>query len=322
MPSNCILLVAHIENDIHLDALQKCIGGIKENSPSSPIVLTLTGNADVAKDALNSVDHYVITTINTLDYIENPLNVFYTTTAWSLVYTIPAPRRYYGFAQLQKTAIGLQAAMVLGYKNFLVMNYDATIMDKGFVDYMFSEKDSVFFNFNGLGNGNRFSSDIFKLDMDGANKVIALCNNKRLYDELAAKDNGFMLEDVLGEMILHYNIKYRKLIAHTSGIFQLFPFKILINNSYNEGAMSAVANEMLHVLVTDQGHPRYTLDGKLEIGYDGNFTSFDVSSPTSILFPVTKYEGKDVDITVRTSFGESKVRLRKEVIENSILHFN
>lgn len=319
MNDKCILLVAHIDNDVHLDALDKCLNGIKQNAPNYPIILSLTGNIDYVKDRLPMVDHYITTSINTLEYLESPLNVFYSTVEWSIIYTIQPPRRYYGFAQLQKTAIGLQAAITLGYKHFLVMNYDATILDKGFVDYMFSESESVFFNFTIGGNGNRFSSDIFKLDLDGAIKLMQMCANKELYDELSRKDSGLMLEDVLGEMVLHYDIKCRKLIAHTSGIFQLYPFKILINNSYNEGAMAAVRDGVLHILITEQGHPRYTLDGKIEIGYEGNFTTFDVSKPTSILFPITKYEGNDVDIIVRTSFGESKVKLRKDVIENSTI---
>jgi hypothetical protein len=104
-------------------------------------------------------------------------------------------------------------------------------------------------------------------------------------------------------------------------MFQLSPFKVLVNNSFNEGAMAAVHNGTVHLLITNQGHPRYTLDGKLDIGYNGNYTSFDVSNPVSILYPIAPYEGKDIEIVVRTSFGEVPVIITKQLLENSVIEW-
>jgi hypothetical protein len=316
----CIVIVAHITDSGQSTVLDNCIQRLRKHAPKYPILLSVTGDIHLIKNRLGDVNHFLFTNLNTLNVIESPLSVFYQTSAWSIIYNIPAPRYYYGFAQLQKTAIALEGAMSLGYTQFLVMNYDAYLMEDGFVDYMFSEQQSIFFNF--INHQIRMSSDVFKLDMIGARAVISLVEDAELYHSLAAKCDGHMLEDVLGLMVQHYNIPYRKLSANATDMFQINPFKVLINNSYNEGAMAASIDGKLHLLITSQGHPRFTLDNKLEVGYNGNFTTFDLSVPTSILYPITDYTGNDVEIVVRTSFNESVVVLRKNVIENTTVIFH
>ena len=316
----CVILVAHITDIGHATVLSNCIERLRIHAPSYPILLSVTGNSDLVKEHITKVDHFIFTNINSLNVINSPLSVFYTTSSWTITYNIPAPRFYYGFAQLQKTAIALEGAMALGYSQFLVMNYDAYVMEDGFVDYMFSESQSIFFQFNRYQV--RMSSDVFKLDMVGAKAVIALTENHSIYDSLAQQCDGHMLEDVLGLMLNHYNVPCRRFAASSEDMFQITPFKVLINNSYNEGAMAAQINGQLHVLVTNQGHPRFTLNNKLEIGYDGKFTQFDLSTPVSTLHPITEYTGNDVEIIVRTSFDESKVVLKKQVIENTIVTFH
>lgn len=316
--NNCIILVAHITTEDSLQVLNTCIQRMQIHAPNYPIILSASGNFTLLQQ-LQSVDHCIITTINSLESVQTSLHVFYKTSAWQLTYNIPAPRPYYGFAQLQKTTLAIQGARTLGYTQFLVMNYDAYLMEDGFVDYMFSEPSSVFFQFT--GHQHRMSSDIFKLNMAGAEAMIHLTEHKTLYEEFTQRAEAGMLEDVLGHMIAHYGIPTRLFTAHNTEFLQLNPFKILINNSYNEGAMAGIVDNVVHVLVTHQGHPRYTLDGKLAIGYNGEFTEFDVSIPCAILHPITEYQGRDVNIIIRTSFGEFPVTLRADVLQNTHITF-
>lgn len=316
MNEKCIILVTHISNKNHAIILQKCIESLRRYSPEYPILLCSTGDTSLIHDQLSSVDHYIFTSANTLNKLDSSLSVYHATSHWKITYNIPAPRYYYGFAQMQKTAIALQGAMTLGYKHFLVMNYDTLLLESGFVDYMFSEAGSIFFNFP--NSPIRMSSDMFKLNVESAKAIMSL-GDIATYNMFAEKHGGNMLEDVLGEMLLQNQINFRKLDASNSSMFQLHPFRVIVNNSFNEGAMAAVHNNMVHLLVTHQGHPRYTLDGKVEIGYKGNFTTFDVSQPMSALHPITEYTGNDVEITVRTSFGEMPVVITKHLLENSVI---
>ena len=312
----CIILVAHISNSTHATILKNCIDSIKQYSPNYPILLCSTGDVSSIYDQVSRVDHHIFTSINTLDKTDSPLSSFFVTSNWKITYNIPTPRYYYGFAQVQKTALALQGAISLGYKNFLVMNYDTLFLESGFADYMFSESESVFFNFAEV----RMSSDMFKLNMDGARAIIRMSDYKT-YDMFAQKHSGNMLEDVLGEMLSHYNINFRKLPASNNSMFQLSPFKILVNNSYNEGAMAAIHDGMVYLLISSQGHPRYTLDGKIDIWCNRQYTTFDVSAPTALLYPIAPYEGKDIEIVIRTNFGEVPVRITKQLLENSTIEW-
>jgi hypothetical protein len=316
MKENCILLIAHVTNKNHAIILQKCIESIREYSPEYPILLCTTGDYSLIQDKLSLVDHHIVTTINTLTKIDSPLFVYHSTSEWRMTRTIPAPRYCYGFAQMQKTALALQAAMTLGYKHFLVMNYDTLILESGFIDYMFSEKSSIFFNFSGFPV--RMSADVFKLDMETAKLVMTMADLDT-YNLIATKNDGNILEDTLGEMLNQHKVNYRKFNASSSSMFQISPFKVIVNNSFNEGAMAAVLDNVIYLLVTNR-HPRYTLDGKIEIGYNNNFTTYDVSTSTSILHPITEYTGNDVEIVVRTSFGEIPVVITKDILENSRIY--
>lgn len=313
---NCIVIAAHISDKGKAKTLENCINSIRKYSPKYPIILAVTGDRGLIQDQLELVDHYVFTSINSLKLINEPMTVYYSMPEWTICYHLPLPRYEYGFAELQKKSIGLQSAMVLGYENFLVINYDLLLLESGFIDYMFSHEKSVFFKFDNYAV--RTSCDVYKLNIEGANSIINLASNESLVREFASKYGGNMLEDVIGEAILHYKIDHRQLKANNLEIFQLSPFQVLINTSYNEGAMAAVGDDgMLYLLVTNAGHPRFTLDNKLYIKYLGEVTHYDMSMSASLLHPICKYEGDDVDIVVGTSFGEFHVTLRKEVIENS-----
>lgn len=318
MGENCLVLITHIANTAHATILKNCIDSIKQYAPHYPILLCSTGDTSLIEDQILRVDHHICTSVNTLTKLDTPLSVYYLTSNWKLTYYVPLPRYYYGFAQMQKTALALQGGTALGYRNFLVMNYDTLFLESGFVDYMFSEPNSVFFNFP--NSDVRMSSDMFKLNMEGVRAVSTLADYNT-YKTFANNQDGQMLEDVLGEMLNYYKINHTRLPASNNSMFQLSPFKVLVNNSFNEGAMAAVHNGTVHLLITNQGHPRYTLDGKLDIGYNGNYTSFDVSNPVSILYPIAPYEGKDIEIVVRTSFGEVPVIITKQLLENSVIEW-
>lgn len=312
---NCIVISAHISDAGKANTLEHCIKSIRAYAPEYAIILACTGNRKLVRDQIKLVDHYVFTSINSLRLIEEPLTIFYSTLEWTIAYFTPLPRYEYGFAELQKKAIGIQSAMTLGYENFLVMNYDTILFDKGFVEYMFSEPESIFFKYPQYPI--KTLCDVYKLNIDGARMLISLASNENLVRELASKYSGVMLEDALGEAIVHYQIKYRKFDIVKSELFQLYPFKVLTNTSHNEGALAAVKDGKLYLLVSNTGHPRHTLDGKLSITYEGKTVQYDVSDTISVLHPICEYENKDVDIIVGTSFGDFHITLKKEVVENT-----
>lgn len=314
---NCIVIAAHINDNGKAKTLENCINSLKKHAPEYPIILACTGDAELAHSQLKLADYYVFTSINSLKKIEEPMTVYYSTPAWTMCYHMQLPRYEYGFAELQKKAIGLQSALSLGFENFLVINYDLLLLEDGFIDYIFSEKKSVFFKFDNYDV--RTSCDVYKLDVNGAKAIMQLASNENLVRDLASKHSGNMLEDVIGEAIKYYNIEHRTFRANNLELFQLSPFKVLINTSYNEGAMSAVSKDdgILYLLVTGAGHPRFTLDKKLSITYGDQTTNYEVPEHMAYLHPICKYEGNDVDIKVGTSFGDFYVTLRKEVIENS-----
>jgi hypothetical protein len=314
MGENCLIIIAHVKNVTQATILKNCIESIKKYSTGYPILLCTSGDVDLIKNELSQVNHHIFTSVNTLTKLDDPLLVYYLTSSWKLTYCVPLPRYYYGFAQMQKTALAIQGATSLGYRNFLVINYDTLFLENGFIDYMFSEPKSIFFNFP--NSDIRMSTDVFKLDMPAARAISTLADYNT-YKAFAHNQDAQMLEDVLGHTLNYYKIDYKRLPASNNSMFQLSPFKVLVNNSFNEGAMAAIHNGIVHLLITNQGHPRYTLDGKLEIGYNNNYVSFDVSNPTSLLYPIAPYEGKSIEISIKTSFGEVPVVITKEMLENS-----
>lgn len=318
MGENCLVLITHIANTAHATILKNCIDSIKKYASHYPILLCSTGDTSLIEEEISRVDHHVLTSVNTLTKLDAPLSVYYHTANWKLTYYVPLPRYYYGFAQMQKTALALQAGTALGYRNFLVMNYDTLFLDSQFIDEMFLNPSSVFFNFP--NSDIRMSSDMFKLNMEGVRAMSTLADYNT-YKTFASYQDGQMLEDVIGEMLKYYKINYTRLSANNNSMFQLSSYKVLVNNSFNEGAMAAVHNGMVHLLITNQGHPRYTLDGKLEVGYNGNYIPFDVSNPVSILYPIAPYEGQDIEISIKTSFGEVPVIITKQLLENSIIEW-
>lgn len=317
---NCILLVAHITNTAQLSALTSAIASIRTHAPEYPIFVAGTGDIQLLSTVASSVDHFVITSVNKLHDIHMPIFVWFNGGAWTISHSAPLPRKCYGFAQLQKTAIGLQAAMVDGYENFLVMNYDILLLEDGFIDYMFSESSSIFFNFPEPKV--RMSSDVFKLNLADAKQLIAFTGNEPLYNDIASQVDAHMLEDTLGRMIELYRMNVRLLPASSTNTFQIAPFKVLINNVSSVGALAGVVDGTVHLLVSSGGHPAYTTDGKLEIGHNGQFVTYDVSRPMCALVPITQYTGEDVPITVRTSFGEFQFMLYKHAMENTTITFH
>jgi len=316
MNDKCIIIVGHATHKRHIDALKNCIESIRKNSDTYPILLCFSGDAAELSTVAPSVDHYIFTSLNTLVSC-GALEVFFKSSNWKISYNVPENNKGYGFAQVQKTVLALQGALSAGYKNFLVMNYDTLILEKGFIDYIFSEERSVFFKF--LGYDVRMQADMFKLDIEDANTFIKL-GDFETYNSIAKNHPGNMLEDILGDMLHSYNIDYRKFDAISSSMFQLHPFKVLVNNSFNF-VMAAVHNNIVHLLVNNQGYPRYTLDGKIEIGYNNKFTTFDVSNNTNVLHPLTEYQGEDIEIVIRTSFGETSAIISKDVLDNSRIEF-
>lgn len=309
-----IVVPAHIEEKRQLLGLQRCISSLRKHT-KYPILLTFSGDINLVADELKTVDEYIYTTTNSLLELNSPLYVFYETAQWKLTYDTPCPRKYHGLAHMQKISLGLEGAIGLGYNQFLIINYDAILMDDGFADYMFSENVSIFFRYR---NTTFTNTDVFKVNKDGATLIKNLADYT-IYTALSNKIDGEMVENILTHLLNTSSLKVRILESAVGSAFQLPPFKIMVNTVSSGEATAVVIDNKIHLLITSQGSPMHTLDGKLEIGYGGKFTTFDVSSPFSMLFPITDYTNNDVDIVVRTSFGEFPIVVKNSTLKNTTL---
>lgn len=322
MNKNCIIILCHITNKNSINILKRCIDSINSHSSKKhTILLCSSGDISLIQKEVDFVDHYMFTSINTVIKNNTSACVYYAQAQWQLNYVIPAPRYYWGFAHMQKLGFALHGAISLGYENFLVMNYDSIVDDNGFIDYMFNQDKSVFFKFDG-SSPEAVSADICKLNLDAAKNFIEISLDEKLFRNIESKRSEVLVEQTIVDIIDHFSMDIIKLRANSSMLYQISPFKVILNASHNGSAMAGIMDNTVYILVTGVGHPRYTLNGKIEIGYNNKFTEFDVSNNTSLLHPVTEYTEEDIEVVVRTSFGEEVVTITNEALKNSSIHWN
>jgi hypothetical protein len=316
---NIILLPAHISKQVHVQALERCINSVRKYS-TYPILLVFSGDITLMKDTIGMVDEYIYTSVNTLLDVDTQLYEFYKTDNWRLEYKIPSPRRYHGYANMQKVALGLETALNMGYNNILNMNYDTIVMDAGFIDYMFSEEKCVFFKYR--EDETFTSTDVFKLNVEGAN-IIKQLGNYEVYKKFSHNVPAEMVEHAVTAWLNESKLDIRKLLASNLGnaYFPLQPFNVAVNTVSNSDVFAVLVNDIVHIVVSSNGSPRHTTDGKIEIECNGTTTVFDVSSPMVTLFPLVKYENKPIDISVATSMGKFPVTIGKHILENSSIQF-
>lgn len=316
---NIILLPAHVSKPVHVQALDRCISSIRKYS-TYPILLAFSGDITLMKDTIGMVDDYIYTSVNTLLNIDTQLYEFYKTDNWRLEYKVPSPRRYHGYANMQKVALGLETAINMGYNNILNMNYDTIIMDAGFIDYMFSEEKCVFFKYR--EDETFTSTDVFKLNLEGAN-IIKQLGNYEIYKKFSHNVPAEMVEHAVTALLNESKLDIRKLLASNLGnaYFPLQPFNIAVNTVSNSDVPAVLVNNIVHIVVSSNGAPRHTTDGKLEIECNGKSTMFDLSQPVCMLYPLVPYENKSVDITITTSMGTYPITIGKHILENTTIEF-
>lgn len=319
MNTRCIILIGHITNTNQVSVLKNAISGIRKHAPLYPILLSVSGNIEMMGEVVDKVDHFIVTSLNKLHVLDREntsFSVWFRSDNWKIERQFVYPIHYYGYAQLQKTALALQTAMLNGCKNFLVMNYDSLIMDDTFVESMFNEQHSVFFGFENPPI--RMNSDVFKLNEEGAKTVIDFTLNEQLYLELSEKADFGMLEDILGLMLNRYRIPYTRYSAYNDRALQIYPFKVLINlMSSGNDCLAAIRDGTVYMLITHMGHPIHAVNGQLEIECEGVVHNIDVSTPRVELLPIAKYKGEDVDIIIRNQFGEFPMTLKTTALENT-----
>lgn len=313
---NIIIVPAYIDNPRKLYALQRNLEHIRKYS-NVPIFLSISGDMELIKEQFDKVDHYIYTSVNSLIELTTPLSIFHQTSNWKITYNIPCPRYYHGLAHMQKISIALDAAMALGYDNFLVLNYDAFIMDDRFIDHMFSHKLSVFFRYETTTFTN---TDIFKLNRDGA-ELIKRLGQVKSYKYFSHNVDAEMVENAVTNLINTYSLNCTILPAANCTAYQIPNFNVLVNTISSGEATAGLLNNKIMLLVTSQGSPAHTLDGKISIECNGTTTDFDVSEPISLLYPIADYEGKDLDLLVHTSLGTYPITVTKKGLENTVIEW-
>lgn len=316
---NIITISAHISKMVHVQALERCIKSIRQYS-DCPILLSFSGDIALIYNKLHMVDDYIYTTVNKLLSIDTQLYEFFKTDAWRLEYKVPSPRLYHGFANMQKVSLALDTAINLGYEHMLNLNYDVIIMDAGFIDYMFSNSGCVFFKYR---EDNTFTNtDVFKLDVEGA-KVIKQLGHYETYKKFSNDVPAEMVEHAVTKLLNEHTLDTRILQASNLGnaYFPLQPFNVAVNTVSSSDVYAVLIDGMVHIVVSSNGSPRHTTDGKIEIECNGISNTFDVSSPMSMLFPLVKYENESIEISVTTSMGKFPVTIGKHVLENTSIQF-
>jgi hypothetical protein len=188
-------------------------------------------------------------------------------------------------------------------------------MDAGFINYMFSEENSIVFTYS---NTEFTNMDVLKLNKEFACKVNTL-NDYETYKNLSSTITSELFEEVFTKFMRSSGCYIRELEATPGTAYQLKQFKVLINSMSSSDASAVLVNGKINLLVTSQGSPAHTLNNRLEIKHGEASIVVPVDHPTSMLLPVCDYEGKDVHMSVVTSFGEFPLIVRKETLENTKL---
>ena len=320
--SKCIIVVGHLSNEKNYNVLKDCVDYLRLYGEKYPIVLAMSGFDELLCKAISLGDQFVFTNYNTIMKQENQfIDVYVSTDAWTVTEKLGPTINSYAFAQIQKLDLALRCAIAEGYTEFLVLNYDVYTMDSKFIEYAFSQPQNVFVKLKTPG----LLADAFKLNMVGANMIRELVDHGpvELFNKFPS--NGKMLEEVLGEAVNYFlRGKDTILLPHDPcSPEQIVGYKVLINNNATSSstAHAYVDNGTIYVVVTGMGHPKYTLDGVIEIGYNGTFTKYDVGTGLCYLHPLCLFENKDVEFDVKTSFGQFKVPIRTESLNRTVIEW-
>ncbi len=316
MNKNIIIIPAHITNTMQVQTLQRCIEHIRKYC-TYPILVSFSGDTKFFNESIRDADEFVFTSVNTILEIQNGMETYFSTPGWSLIRTILPPRTYHAYAHLQKICLGLEAGLLLNYEQFLVINYDALVMDDTFIDTMFSSNEAIVFKYD---NSDFTNTDVIKFNKHFANMFKRL-NDYNVYKNVASSVEAEMFEIIVTKFIIESGCYVKQLKARAGTAYQLDTFKVLINSSSSSEASAVLINGVVHILVTSQGSPAHTLDNTLTIKYKDKVISMNVVDPTSHLLPIAEYESEDMYMTVVTSFGEFPLVVKKDTLEHTRVEF-
>lgn len=322
MKQPCIIVVGHISTKLQSDIAQLCLTHIKEYAPPYPRLFISSCAPSlpsfISQELIHLVDHLFLTTYNPLidkeDGIDR-INTFYSCNLWKVERTIEVPKAYYGYSQLLKIATALEYALQMGYNDFLVVNYDAFLMDSVFFENIFKSVSSVFIQ-TAAGS---ISTDVMRLNITGA-EVFKKLSQLEVYKQYQKKCQTSLLEKIVSAAL--DDEKCHKIVwSQSTSVYRIPPYNVTLNNSSTWNFPYAVNSDGTLYVVVDpgQGLPVHTTDSKLEIGYNGKFTEFDISKGQAYLHPVCLYSGGDVEIVVRSNFGELTIPLKEKDINNTTL---
>ena len=328
MTNPCVIVIGHISSQYSLDIAKICLTNLKKYGAKYPLIFatSVTDMSLITSDVLKLTDHSIVTTHNPLITKEEPhlveINSYHASNNWIVNRRLYVGSGYYGYSQLFKINTALEYAQKLGHDEFLVVNYDAIIMDTTFFDDIFDGINSVFI----VSSPDDISTDVMKLNNNDTN-IFKLLSDKEEYTRIQSECGTHLLEPILKYVIDQQNpsSNSQKFWAiNPSRRFRIPTYNIMLSaHSTWNYAYAFVQNNLLNIVVdTGNGIPAPTTEDFIEIGYNDVFTKFDVTHNQTYIHPLGVYEGKDVHIVVRSVFGELAIPILAKDIENTHIQWN